>query len=81
MVTCINRSWITTAINNHIWISNRIVVEGSLVVDADHLVISVVKAVVVVVVVVVVVNGIGWRWTVAGRAVTWSAGREGVQEV
>ena len=77
MVTCINRSWITTAINNHIWISNRIVVEGSLVVDADHLVVPVVKAVVV----VVVVNGIGWRWTVAGRAVTWSAGREGVQEV
>ena len=77
MVTCINRSWITTAINNHIRISNRIVVEGSLVVDADHLVVPVVKAVVV----VVVVNGIGWRWTVAGRPVTWSAGREGVQEV
>ena len=77
MVTCINRSWITTAINNHIRISNRIVVEGSLVVDADHLVVPVVKAVVV----VVVVNGVGWRWTVAGRAVTWSAGREGVQEV
>ena len=77
MVTCINRSWITTAIHNHIRISNRIVVEWSLVVDADHLVVPVVKAVVV----VVVVNGIGWRWTVAGRAVTWSAGREGVQEV
>ena len=76
MVTCINRSWITTAIHNHIRISNRIVVEGSLVVDADHLVVPVVKAVVV-----VIVNGIGRRWTVAGRAVTWSAGREGVQEV
>ena len=76
MVTCINRSWITTAINNHIRISNRIVVEWSLVVDADHLVVPVVKAVVI-----VVVNGIGRRWTVARRAVTWSAGREGVQEV
>ena len=76
MVTCINRSWITTAIHNHIRISNRIVVEGSLVVDADHLVVPVVKAVVV-----VVVNGIGRRWIVAGRAGTWSTGREGVQEV